>query len=109
VHQPRFDTRIWTRFDVEGHSADGRIENAGAGGVFVRTRDIPERGDKVWLHFEGPSGELIEALGVVWWTTLEQARASSKPHGFGVRLLASNGAYRRLLSALAERAHPAAD
>jgi hypothetical protein len=109
MHEPRFDTRIWTRFDVGGQSADGRIENAGVGGVFVRTRAIPDRGDKVWLHFEGPSGELIEALGIVWWTTLDQTRAGSAPHGFGVRLLASNGAYRRLLSTLEERARPGLD
>jgi hypothetical protein len=100
---------LGTGFDGGGRRPHGRIENAGAGGVFVRTRAIPDRGDKVWLHFEGPSGELIEALGIVWWTTHDQTRASSVPHGFGVRLLASNGAYRRLLSTLEERARPCLD
>lgn len=109
MNETRFDTRIWARFDVGGHSADGRIENAGAGGVFVQTSDIPDRGDKVWIHFEGPSGERIEALGIVWWTTLDHSRPGRARHGFGVRLLASNGAYRKLLSILEARTAYASD
>ena len=45
--------------------------------------------------------ERVEASGVVWWTTLDaQARGQSR-QGFGVRLVASSGDYRKLLRRLA--------
>ena len=102
MNDPRFDTAIWTQFEVAGARADGRIENAGPGGVFIQSPEIPERGEKVWLDFEGPGGERIEALGIVWWTTVDCWRACGTREGFGVRLVASNVAYRRLLAQLAQ-------
>lgn len=101
MNQPRYDTSIRTRFELGSLAGEGNIENASSGGVFVRTATVPERGQKVWLSFEGPNGEVVEASGVVWWTTLDaQARAQSR-QGFGVRLVASSGDYRKLLKRFA--------
>ena len=101
MNQPRYDTNIQTRFELGSLAGEGNIENASSGGVFVRTATIPERGEKVQLSFEGPHGEVVEASGVVWWTTLD-ARARVQPRqGFGVRLVASSGDYRKLLKRLA--------
>ena len=56
------------------------------------------------ISFEGPRGEVVEASGIVWWTTLDaQARVRARS-GFGVRLVASSGDYRRLLKQLARSA-----
>ncbi len=100
MNQPRYDTSIQTRFELGSLAGEGNIENASSGGVFVRTATIPERGEKVSISFEGPNGEVVEASGVVWWTTLDaQARAQPR-QGFGVRLVASSGDYRKLLKRL---------
>jgi hypothetical protein len=104
---PRFDTRIDTRFEHGCLKGRGCIENLGPGGVFVRTRTIPERGERLWIHFQGPCGEAITAMGIVWWTTLDGGPSPSMPNGFGMRLLASNGHYRRFVSGLARTgSHP---
>ena len=98
----RFSTRIATRFELGCLKGKGCIENVGSGGLFVRTRTVPERGERLWLHFEGPSGEAISAMGIVWWTTLDGGPTPRMPNGFGVRLLASNGHFRRFVSRLAQ-------
>ena len=100
MSQPRYDTSISTRFQLGSLAAEGNIENAGPGGVFVRTATIPERGEKVWLSFQGPHGEVVEASGVVWWTTLDVRARQQARQGFGVRLVASSGDYRKLLKRL---------
>jgi hypothetical protein len=101
--EPRFNTNLWTDFELGGWKAKGWIENAGPSGVFIRTSTIPDRGDKVWLSFEGPSGEKVEASGVVWWTTLDPGASCSTRQGFGVRLVASSQDYRRLLKKLSRQ------
>ena len=101
MNEPRYDTNIWARFELGSWTGEGKIENASPGGIFIRTATIPDRGEKVWVSFEGPSGEVVEASGIVWWTTLDaQARARNRS-GFGVRLVASSGDYRKLLKRLA--------
>jgi hypothetical protein len=101
--EPRFDTDIAASFQVDEEKVAGRIENASLGGVFVETPVIPERGEKLWLSFEGPGGEVVEAIGIVWWTTHEGDSARSSRQGFGVRLVASSGDYRRFLANLSRR------
>ena len=101
--EPRFDTDIPASFQIDEEKVDGRIENVSLGGVFVETPAIPERGDKLWLSFEGPDGEIVEAIGIVWWTTHEGEAARSSRQGFGVRLVASSGDYRRFLANLSRR------
>jgi hypothetical protein len=101
MNQPRYDTSIRTRFELGSLAGEGNIENAGPGGLFIRTATIPDRGEKVWLSFEGPNGEVVEASGVVWWTTLDMRARAQARQGFGVRLVASSGDYRKLLKRLA--------
>ena len=101
--EPRFDTDIPASFQIDEEKVTGRIENVSLGGVFVETPSIPERGDKLWLSFEGPDGEIVEAIGIVWWTTHECDAARSARQGFGVRLVASSGDYRRFLANLTRR------
>ena len=101
MNQPRYDTSIETRFELGSLAGEGSVENASPGGVFVRTATIPERGEKVRLSFEGPNGEVVEASGVVWWTTLDAQARMQPRQGFGVRLVASSGDYRKLLKRLA--------
>lgn len=100
MNQPRYDTSIRARFELGSLAGEGNIENAGPGGVFVRTSVIPSRGEKVWLSFEGPNGEVVEASGIVWWTTLDARARAQARQGFGVRLVASSGDYRKLLKRL---------
>lgn len=102
--EPRFDTDVPARFQVTADKVEGRIENASLGGVFIETSSIPDRGDKLWLSFEGPDGEVVEAIGIVWWTTLESDTDRTTRQGFGVRLVASSGDYRRFMKKLARRA-----
>ncbi len=101
--EPRFDTRIDASFQIDEKKVEGRIENASLGGVFIETPAIPERGEKLWLSFEGPDGEVVEAIGIVWWTTLEGDMSRVGRQGFGVRLVASSGDYRRFLTNLSRR------
>lgn len=101
MQEPRFDTRIPTRFELGDQAAEGCIQNAGPGGVFIHTSEMPERGEKVWISFEGPGGETVEASGIVWWTSREVQGAAPEKRGFGVRLVASSGDYRKLLEKLA--------
>jgi hypothetical protein len=103
MREPRYGTNLETRFELGSFAGEGRIENASTGGVFIRTHTIPDRGEKVWISFEGPEGEVVEASGVVWWTTLDGHMHASQQPGFGVRLVASSGDYRRLLKRLAKR------
>jgi hypothetical protein len=101
MREPRLRTDITTTFELGGWRADGRIENAASGGVFVQTSTIPEKGEKVWLRFEGSPGEPVEATGVVWWTTLDPGLPAAGRQGFGVRLVTSSDSYRKLLARLA--------
>ena len=101
MRERRLHTDITTTFELGGWRADGRIENAASGGVFVQTSTIPAKGEKVWLRFEGARGEPVEATGVVWWTTLDPGVSAIGRQGFGVRLVTSSDSYRRLLARLA--------
>lgn len=94
---PRFETNVPANFAFERAQGQGSIENASLGGVFVETMTIPERGDRIWLSFEGPDGETVEVIGIVWWTTLQADVASGGRQGFGLRLVASSGDYRKFL------------
>ncbi len=101
MSEPRFDTFIWTQFELGASTAQGSIQNVGPGGLFVRSSTIGRTGDEIRLSFEGPDGETVEAIGVVWWTQRDLGGRGPGRHGFGVRLLASSGTYRKLLKSLA--------
>ena len=101
MSQPRFDTFIWTQFELGASTVQGSIQNVGPGGLFVRSSTIGRTGDEIRLSFEGPDGETVEAIGIIWWTRRDLGGRGPGRHGFGVRLLASSGAYRKLLSNLA--------
>ena len=98
--EPRFETSVRASFAFERAEGQGSIENASLGGVFVETPTIPERGDKIWLSFKGPVGEIVEAIGIVGWNTLQDDVAGGSRQGFGLRLVASSGDYRRFLESL---------
>ena len=102
VSEPRFDTFIWTQFELAGSTGQGSIQNVGPGGLFVRSSTIGRAGDDIRLSFEGPDGETVEAIGVVWWIRRDLGGRGPGEHGFGVRLVASSGAYRKLLRSLAK-------
>jgi len=106
---PRFDTNLWTHFEYDAADdapavGEGSIENASSGGVFIRSGTIPDRGERVWISFDGPRGERVAASGVVWWTTGDGDATAQARVGFGVRLVASSGDYRRLLRRLSREA-----
>ncbi len=101
--EPRFDAHVPTAFAFGEANGLGSIENASLGGVFVETLTFPERGEKLWLSFQGPDGESVEAIGIVWWTTLEGDAACGTQEGFGLGLVASAGDYRRFISKLSRR------
>jgi hypothetical protein len=88
---------------VGAWKASGEIRNLGAGGLFLGAATIPARGEKVWLDFRAPDGERVQAVGLVWWTTLDaaDARRRSASPGFGVRLVHASQAYHRFLHRLA--------
>lgn len=100
MQQTRVPTRIWASFELAAWKGEGTIENIAPGGLFVGTATIPDRGEKVWLCFETPTGEPVEASGVVWWTTLDRGLLrSARRSGFGVRLVGASRAYRKLFPA----------
>jgi hypothetical protein len=107
VNEPRFDTFIWAQFELGAETGQGSIQNVGPGGLFVRSSTIGRAGDGIQLSFEGPDGEAVEAIGVVWWIRRDLGGRGPGKHGFGVRLVASSGAYRRLLRTLERPGHPA--
>ena len=55
--------------------------------------------------FEGLDGKVVETIGIVWWTTREAQATCGTRKGFGVRLVASSGDYRQLLSDLQQQAN----
>lgn len=99
--QPRWDTNAPASFAFASVRGKGSVGNASVGGLFVESQTIPERGERLWLSFQGPDGESVEATGIVWWTTLE-AQACGRT-GFGVRLLTSSGNYRKFLYQVSHR------
>jgi len=101
--EPRFDAHVPTTFAFGEANGLGSIENASLGGVFVETLTIPERGEKLSLSFQGPDGEIVEAIGIVWWTTLEGDAACGIREGFGLRLVTSSGDYRKFINKLSRR------
>lgn len=59
--------------------------NISRGGVFVRTLDLPELGESVWVEFRPPSSDAaVHLRGTVAWRTL----GGGTPPGFAVQLLA---------------------
>jgi hypothetical protein len=100
VSEPRFDTFIWTQFELGAATGQGSIQNIGPGGLFIRSSTTGRTGDEIRLSFEGPDGETVEAIGVIWWTRRDLGGRGPGEHGFGVRLVASSGAYRSLLRSL---------
>jgi hypothetical protein len=101
--EPRLDTYIWADIAFENETGEGSIQNVGPGGLFVRSSTIGRTGDEVRLSFEGPDGEMIEVVGVIWWAKRNLGGRGPGLHGFGVRLVASSGNYRSLLQYLS---HP---
>lgn len=95
----RFAAKIPATFEVGAWKASGEIRNLGAGGLFLGAATIPERGEKVWLDFRAPGGERVEAVGLVWWTTLDvsHGRRRGESPGFGVRIVHASRAYHRFL------------
>ncbi len=99
MQETRYPTQIWASFELGAWKGEGTIENVAPGGLFVGTPTIPDRGEKVWLCFETPGGESVEASGVVWWTTLDRGlRRDRRRSGFGVRLVGASRAYRKLFA-----------
>jgi len=101
--EPRFNTYIWADIMLENETGEGSIQNVGPGGVFVRSSTIGKMGDEVRLSFEGPDGDEVEVIGIIWWTKSDLGGRGPGLHGFGVRLMASSGNYRSLLETLS---HP---
>jgi Tfp pilus assembly protein PilZ len=101
MSEPRFETSTSALFELGSWRGEGRIENAGLGGLFVGAATIPKVGEKVWLSFDDPEGDRVEATGVVWWTTLDSRVANRK--GFGVRLVGTGEAYDRYLREVSRR------
>jgi hypothetical protein len=101
--EPRLDTYIWADIAFKNETGEGSIQNVGPGGLFVRSSTIGKTGDEVRLSFEGLDGEMVEVVGVIWWTKHNLEGRGPGLHGFGVRLMASSGNYRSLLRTLS---HP---
>ena len=104
--EPRFTTHLPASFGYEESNGRGCVGNVSLGGVFVETTTIPERGDRLWLSFEGPDGEIVEAIGIVWWTTPPGEEEGTARQGFGLRLVASSGDYRKFLRGLSRKSEP---
>ena len=101
--EPRFDTYIWADIALVNETGEGSIQNVGPGGLFVRSSMIGRTGDEMRLSFEGPDGEVVEVVGVIWWTKHDLGGRGPGLHGYGVRVMASSGNYRSLLQVLS---HP---
>jgi uncharacterized protein (TIGR02266 family) len=89
----RIATCIEAEFRAGGRAVCGTIRNVSEGGLFVRTRTIPEEGDCLDLHFRLPGSEAMQVSGLVWWTRGRGERA-----GFGLRVLDDSAAFRQLLA-----------
>ncbi len=96
----RVEVAFPTRFATLRASGDGEIRNISHGGLFIETPAILKVGERVDLSFRGPSGQSVEARGVVWWTTKEQQFYGDTTAGFGVRLLEEGETYRGLIADL---------
>lgn len=98
----RIEVAFPTCFNTLGARGDGEIRNISHGGLFIETPATLKVGDKVDVTFRGPSGQRVEARGVVWWTTKERQFYGDTARGFGVRLLEESETYRGLIAHLQE-------
>ncbi|MFQ5514884.1 MAG: PilZ domain-containing protein [Myxococcota bacterium] len=71
----------------------GYIKNLSPRGLFLRTEDLPARGDRVSVLFYVPDGGKIEVVGVVRWTTAELDPAEQARPGFGLEIDQGNEAF----------------
>ena len=101
--QDRIEVSLPTHFATIRTSDSGEIRNLSPGGLFIATPAIPEVGERIEVHFTAPSGEPVEACGVVWWTTKDRQFYGDATRGFGVRLVDDGQSYRGLLEHLQEK------
>ena len=96
----RIKASISAEFSSGDLNGSGEIRNLGADGLFVLTSSIPDQGEPVRLEFSTPGGDKVEVSGLVWWTTEDGKSRENQPPGFGLRILAGNGAYQDLIDKL---------
>lgn len=96
----RIGTSIRTVFRAGCRQGRGRVRNVSHGGLFVRTRALPQEGESVDLSLRTLAGVPIRLSGVVWWTTRE-GPGPNGASGFGLRLFDEDSEdLRRLLESL---------
>jgi uncharacterized protein (TIGR02266 family) len=93
MNSSRARTSIPVEFQAGGNRGTGKINNMGAGGLFIGTGTIPDQGEPVSVRFTLPGESPIAVTGLVWWTTNDLVHRSGSPQGFGLRLLDASEAY----------------
>ncbi|MEE9280569.1 MAG: PilZ domain-containing protein [Myxococcota bacterium] len=86
-------TRVPAAFEAGDLRGQGYIKNVSKGGVFLRSKILPDRGSEVRLLFHTREGTKVEVTGIVVWNTGEFGQPGVRP-GFGVRFHDRSAEYR---------------
>lgn len=78
--------RISVQFESDSTQGDGYLKNVSKAGVFVRSDQLPARGDMLKVRIERTFGDWVEVEGEVRWTTQDLDVDRPVRPGFGLRI-----------------------
>ncbi len=96
--EQRRQTRIPAEFRAAGWTGRGEVRNVSQGGLFLRTREIPDAGTEIKVTLTSPGKVPVEVQGLVWWTA---PPGQALPSGFAMRVLDDDEGYKRLVESIA--------
>jgi len=99
MNDERRRTLIPAEFRAGSVRGRGKVRNVSRGGLFVRTRAIPEAGANARVRLVEPGKVPVEVVGLVWWTARPESPLDTKC-GFGLRVLDGDDSYHRLVESI---------
>ena len=85
-HQ-RIDMKTEVTFESETNFYVGWSGDLSAGGIFIATHELMDKGSQIRLRFQLPNGRKVEASGEVMWIKEFNMLHPDQTPGMGVRFL----------------------
>lgn len=79
--------RISAQFESDSTQGEGYLKNVSKSGLFVRSDQLPMRGETLRVRIERTFGDWVEVEGEVRWTTQDLDVDRPVRPGFGLRIL----------------------
>ena len=79
--------RISAQFESDSIQGEGYLKNVSKSGLFVRSDQLPTRGETLKVRIERTFGDWVEVEGEVRWTTQDLDVDRPVRPGFGLRIL----------------------